>query len=119
MFSPIPTGADNVIGFQINGKIEMKEIEKMIDLTREKLKTHKKLRIYIEFEQFDGIALDALFKDLKFAIQHISLFEKKAVVSGKTWLRKLIPIGEKFFPRIEVKHFSFNERKQALEWVKS
>ena len=33
------------------------------------------------------------------------------------WLQKLAALGSKLFSSIEVKHFSFADKAQALEWI--
>ena len=58
-------------------------------------------------------------EDIRFAFPHLRNFEKKAVVSEKGWVEKLIDIGDKLFPSIEVRHFSFDQKDEAIKWVQS
>ena len=68
-------------------------------------------------ESFGGISFEALIKDLKLGFSHIKEFEKKAVVSDKTWVAKLADWGGQLIPSLEVKHFSIEEKEKALAWV--
>ena len=43
-------------------------------------------------------------------------FEKEAVVSDKSWMETVVKISDKIFPSVDVKHFSFDEKDDALVW---
>ncbi len=119
MITVIPIAADNVISVSIDGKISSEDIETIAIQVEKQLKTHDKLRAYVEVKQLGGISPEALLKDLKFALKHINHFEKKAVVCETNWLTQLATISGKLFPMIEVKCFPWSEQEQAQEWVKS
>jgi hypothetical protein len=46
-------------------------------------------------------------------------FEKEAIVSDKQWLETMIKLSDKLFPSVEVRYFSFENKADALAWVKS
>ncbi|MEL7036004.1 MAG: STAS/SEC14 domain-containing protein [Cyanobacteria bacterium J06592_8] len=119
MLKLIPTGSDRVIGLHVHGKIEVADLDPVIQQIEDKLKLHQKLRIYAEIESLEGMSLEALWKDIKFAVPHFRDFEKKAVVSEKQWVEQWTNFSNKLFSSIEVKHFHFDEKEQALEWAKS
>ncbi len=119
MIELIPLPMDNVIGVRLSGKMEEADIEKTVKAIEEKLTVHDKVNIYAEVESFNGISFDALVADIKFAFPHLRDFEKKAVVSEKHWIKNLVAIGDKLFPSVEVRHFSFDERDEALKWIQA
>ncbi len=119
MIDIIPTDTDNVIGCRINGRIDTEDIEKFAICIEDKLLRRKKLRIYVEVIMLEGISLEALFKDLKLGITHLSDFDKKAVVTDEKWMKRVAAIADNLFPNIEVKCFSFDEKEKALEWAKT
>lgn len=119
MIEIIDTGADYVLGCKIDGRIEKEDIEKITVHVEEKLKTHKKLRIYVEVEKIGLIKPEALFADIQLALKHFKKFEKKAVVTDKEWMIKLTPIFDKIFPNIDLKCFDYSKKNEALEWVNS
>lgn len=118
MIDIIDTGADNILGCRVNGRIEKEDIEKITELVEEKLKDHKKLRIYVEVEKIGLIKPEALFKDIQLAVKHFKKFEKKAVVTDKKWAMKITPIIDKLFPNIDLKCFESSKKAEAQEWVK-
>ena len=113
----VPIPANNVIGVKIARKMEKADIDKTTQAIEEKLTVHDKVNIYAEIESFEGISLEALVADIKFAFPHLRDFEKKAVVSEKHWIENLVAIGDKLFPSSEVRHFSFDQKDEALKWV--
>ncbi|MEE9164912.1 MAG: STAS/SEC14 domain-containing protein, partial [Nitrospinota bacterium] len=108
---------EKVIGMSIDGKIETGDIELVATLCEEKFKKNEKLSIYVEMESFNGISLEAFFKDLKFGIKNFGKFDKKAVVTDKSWIKKLGNFSDKLFGSIEIKSFSFEEKNEAQKWV--
>jgi len=119
MLEILSLDADNVIGCAVDGKINSEDIEKISNIIDEKLKTHEKLRVYVEVNNLDGISLDALFKDLKLGFKHFNHFDKKAVVTDKAWMKNITPVINKIFSNIEVKCFCFEDKDEAVQWVKS
>ena len=119
MIDLIPIPSDKVVGLRISGRIEKADMEKTIKAIEEKLLAHKKISIYAEIESFEGVSFAALVEDIKFGFPHLKDFEKKAVVSEKQWIEKLATVGDKVFPSIEVRHFSFDQKDEALKWVQT
>jgi len=108
---------DKVIGMAMDGKISTEDIEHVAALCVDKFERNKQLSIYVEMESFEGISLEAFFKDLKFGIKNFGKFDKKAVVTDKGWVKKLGEISDKLFGSIEIKCFSFEETDEARKWV--
>ena len=117
MIELVPIPATNVIGVRIVGKMEKADIDKTTQEIEKKLTVHDKVNIYAEIESFEGITIEALVADVKFAFPHLRDFNKKAVVSEKPWIENLVAIGDKLFPSVEVRHFSFDQKDEALQWV--
>lgn len=118
MIAIIPFEEGNIIGFRIIGKIEDNEFDDIVALMEERLKTHKKLRVYAEVEEFKGMSVNTFMKDIHYGLKHWRDFDKEAVVSDKGWLKTWVSIAAPLFPHIEVKHFSFEEKEKAREWVR-
>ncbi len=108
---------EKVIGMAIEGKIKTEDIELVTSLCEEKFKHSDKLSFYVELDSFEGISLEAFFKDLKFGIKNFGKFDKKAVVTDKSWIKKLGNFSDKLFGSIEIKCFSFEEKNEAQKWV--
>ncbi len=120
MMEIIPLANQNIIGLSIDGKIEIGDVEKVKNLVDERLKSQTKLRVYVEVKSFQGISVETLWEDLKFALGHLKNFEKKAVVCDAAWVHKLTAASNKIFSNmthIEAKCFSWSEKDEALEWL--
>jgi len=109
--------SEKVIGIEIKGKISADDIEHVSKLAEEKFEKFDKLSVYVEMERFEGISLEAFFKDLKFGIKNFRKFDKKAVVTDKSWVKKLGQFSDKLFGSIEIKCFSFEKKDEAVKWV--
>ena len=102
---------------RIKAKISKDGIVRILALVKEKMeKTEERLHIYVELEEWSGISL---VEDIKFAVPNLRKFAKKAVVTDKSWVATLGEIGNKFFPSIEFKTFTLEEKKNALDWIQS
>jgi len=108
---------EKILGVAIKGRISTEDIEKTAKLAEEKFKNSEKLSVYVEMENFEGISLEAFFKDLKFGVKNFGKFDKKAVVTDKTWVKRLGEFSDKLFGSIEIKCFSFEDIDEAKSWV--
>jgi hypothetical protein len=117
MIEIIDFESEKVIGVAMKGKINSGDIELVTKLAEEKFEKYEKLSVYVEMERFEGISLEAFFKDLKFGIKNFGKFDKKAVVTDKSWIKKLGEFSDKLFSSIEIKCFSFEEKDEAVKWV--
>lgn len=117
MIKLIPHKPDRIIGLIIDGKIEVEDIDRVVKSIEHRLEKEEKLRIYAEVNNWAGMSLEAFVKDFKFSLQHFQDFEKEAIVSDRRWLESLAGVGNKLFSSIEVKHFTFADKEQALEWI--
>ena len=113
----IPHKPDHIIGLEIDGRLDAEDIDRIVELIEKRLNTGEKLRIYAEVNNWSGMSLVAFIKDLKFSLQHLQDFEKEAIVSDFRWLEGLVALGNTLFSSIEVKHFTLDEKEQALKWV--
>lgn len=107
-----------VVGMNITGNIIKNDIDKVIEKVKEKMEiTDEPLLIYVELDMWSGIFLPALVEDMKFAIPNMRRFAKKAVVTDKSWVATLGEIGDNFFPSIEFKTFTLEEKEETLKWI--
>lgn len=109
--------SDLVVGVKIDGKIQKADIQAIEAAFAEKFERFERVCIYVEVANLGGITLEALLEDLKFGWSKFQRFAKKAVVSEHQWMDTLAIVGDKLFPSIEVKHFSFADKDDAIAWV--
>lgn len=108
---------DNIIGLDIDGWIDAEDIDRITKLIEPRLKQGERLRIYAEVNNWSGMSLGAFVKDLRFSLKHLQDFDKEAIVSDRKWLQALTAVSNTLFSGIEVKHFTLDEKEQALEWI--
>lgn len=117
MIEMLDMQSDKAVGLVISGKIERADIDKVYAQVNDKLSRVDKLSVYVEVDEFKGISLDALVEDVKQGVPKISKVHKKAVVTSAKWLEVFTKIGDKLFPSIEAKHFTPEQKQEAMAWV--
>ena len=105
------------MGIRIDGKISSDGFDKIASFIEDKLEEYEKVRLYAEIVSYGGMSPSAVLKDIKFGIQHWKQIEKEALVTDQKWLQKIAEAGDKLFPSIDVKAFSFDDAKWAKKWV--
>ena len=112
----------NVIGFRLDGKIDDDGYDRAIAKIQQALDNNDKISIYAEVEKFGGLSIEKFFENFKVKfgfLKELDKFEKEAIVSDKQWLETMIKLSDKLFPSVEVRYFSFENKADALAWVKS
>lgn len=119
MIEIIDVPADNVIGLQLEGKVNKQEMCKVLSPIRSALQVNDTVNIYLEIDSLKGISVGAIYEEMKIALPKIHRFKKEAVVTDQASLKKWVSLGNTLWLGGEVKYFSTNERDQALNWVQS
>jgi hypothetical protein len=117
MIELIPTGPDErVLGMRISGPIERSDLDTVAAAFEDKLKHHRRLRIYAEVRDMGGITPAALIEDLRLSLRHFRDVEREAIVVDADWLALLARAGD-LLPGIEVRQFSWLDKDEALAWI--
>jgi hypothetical protein len=94
---------------------DFEQLAQEVDPYIEQIGTLHGLMVHAEF--FPGWADFAAFlSHLKFAKDHQSKIEKVAAVSDSGFLR-IIPSVASHFVKAEIKHFNYDDKDRALEWL--
>lgn len=118
MIEPIEFTESNIVGYRVRGKVTQADIRPWATSLDSMIKQQGKLRLYVEYEGMDDLTLNALLEDFKFDVAHLNDFEKAAVVSNKNWVSAVSAVAN-VLPNLDVKTFSFAEKEQAQQWVRS
>jgi hypothetical protein len=117
MIEVIPTGLDDrVLGVRVTGPIERGDLDAVAAAFEEKLRRHKRLRIYAEIVDMGKVTPSALLEDLRLSMRHFRDVEREAIVADAGWLALLARAGN-LVPGIEVRCFSWLDKGKALEWI--
>lgn len=117
MLTLIPFDDGRVVGARIAGKITRPEFDQMAAAMEAAMAQYPRIRLYVELESFAGVALDALFRDLHFGLQHWRQVERKVVVTDRNWVARLGNLSDRLFPSVQVKVFANDEQPQARAWI--
>jgi SpoIIAA-like len=92
MIEIIKTFPGNVVGLVAKGHVTKEDYEKvLIPGVEAALKRHSKIRLYYELgSEFSGIDPGAAWEDLKVGVEHITRWERMAVVTDVDWIRHMI-----------------------------
>jgi len=75
------------------------------------------IRILVEFQEFHGWTLGALWEDTKFGTKHFNDIDRLAVVGDRQW-EKLLAAFIKPFTTATVRYFDSLEKDAAKQWLK-
>jgi len=108
----------DLVALRISGHVDINDYDVMLPVLEEKIKQYGKISVYAELQELEDISFKALWQDLKFDFKHASDFKKAALVGEQKWLDWLT-IAASPFTTAKVKHFTLEQRQQALDWVQS
>lgn len=108
----------NVVGLAAKGEVTRKDyLEVVIPAIDQALKRNAKLRLYYELgSQFVGIDLGAEWEDLKLGVEHLSRWERVAVVTEVPWIRHLVGAFRFLMPG-ELRVFATAQASEARKWI--
>jgi hypothetical protein len=107
-----------VVALSAKGRVTRADYaEVLIPKVREALAGHAKIRCYYELgADFSGIEPAAVWEDFKVGIEHLSRWERVAVVTDVEWIR--LAVGAfRFLVPGEIRIFSTAEAAEARRWI--
>ncbi|GFE60631.1 STAS/SEC14 domain-containing protein [Geobacter sp. AOG2] len=109
---------ENVLGFTARGEVTGTDYESVLIPAVEKmLADRKSIRFLYHFgDEFTGFDAEALWNDAKVGLQHLTSWEKVAVVTDVEWIRTSMKVFG-FVLAGHVKVYSNNELTEALKWM--
>ncbi len=119
MIEMIDIGIEYAVAYRLEGKITEEEMTSILTLFKEKIEKGEKLIVYQEVVSIGGAEFDAMIEKFKFFRDFgFSHFDRIAVVTHTKWLHKIVDFEDKIFRNINMKGFSVDEKKQAVEFLK-
>ncbi len=120
MLEMIDIGVENAVAYCLKGKITEEEMNSIINAFKEKIEDGQKLVVYQEVVSIGGAEFDAMIEKFKFIRDFgFSHFDRIAVVTHTKWLHKIVDLEDKIFWNIQMKGFSFDEKDQAIMFLKN
>jgi hypothetical protein len=118
MIEPLQGFPANVLAFVCHGRVSKQDYDTvLVPMVNEALKNKAKLRLYYETgADFDGIAPGAVWEDFKVGMEHLTRWERMAVVTDVEWIKHTVRFFSFMMPG-ELKIFSREQIAQARAWI--
>lgn len=109
---------DNIVNAVAHGTVSWDDYEKIfLPAIEEKLKKHGKVRLLYHLgKDFSGYTLAAILDDAKLGVEHLTGFERIAIVTDVAWVSEASRIFGMFIP-CPVKTFANAGAVEAKEWL--
>ena len=111
---------DNVLAFACHGQVTRGDyLDVLVPAVTRALKTHGKLRLYYETAaDFTGFDPGAMWEDFKVGIEHVTRWERVAVVTDVDWIKRSAGFFNLLIPAT-VNVFATSQAAQARQWLAS
>jgi hypothetical protein len=109
---------ENVLAVACEGRVTREDYDRvLIPAMNAALQKHQKLRLYYEVTpQFAGTDAGAVWEDFRVGMEHLSRWERMAVVSDVEWIRLAVSAFRFLLPgRLRV--FHVGEADAARRWI--
>jgi SpoIIAA-like len=117
MIETIPTPSPKTIGFKLSGKLHDEDYSSFVPTVESFLAAEGKARLFVQFEDFHGWDLHAVWDDTKFAFKHYSDFDRIAIVGERRW-EKWMAYVCKPFTKATVRYFDASQIDDAWAWLR-
>jgi hypothetical protein len=96
MIETIQTNFPKTIGFRLSGKLRDEDYKSFVPTVESFLAAEGKGRLFVEFEDFHGWDVHAVWDDTKFALKHYSDFDRIAMVGDRRWEKWMAQVCKPF-----------------------
>ncbi len=109
---------DGVVGVRAVGEVEDDDYDEVLEpAIDDALSRHDKIRLlYVLGPEFTGYDADAMWEDTKLGVKTFTSYEKMAVVTDTTWMRRTVKAFGWLIPG-EVRVFPYDELDAARSWI--
>ena len=121
MFKVTPKGI-NRLDIQLSGKLNAEDMKIALDELVSKSKNIENGRMLYEIKDFHLPSLGAIvieFSRLPSMFGLMKKFDRAAVLTDKTWLKKVSEFEGALFPGLEIKAFNIDQKAEAEAWLSS
>ena len=118
MIEQLQTNHAKILAYTIRGKLQHADYEAFVPLLDTAIATAGgKVRLFIQFEDFQGWELHAAWDDLKIGLKHYAAFERVALVGTKQWEEWMSRFWGALTPAT-VKYFDVTAADTAWAWLR-
>jgi hypothetical protein len=117
MIEALPNFPEGVVALRCAGQIARQDYERVVIPTLEAaLQQRTKLRMYCQVDSFSGMSPGAMWDDVKVGVEHLTRWERVAVVTDIDWISKATKLYAFLMP-FEVRVFPLAEAEKARAWI--
>ena len=112
----------NRLDIEMSGKLNSEEMKIALDELVSKSKNIKNGKILYDVIDFHLPSLGAIGIELSRLPSMLGLmkkFDRAAVLTDKTWLKKISEFEGALFPGLEIKAFNRDQKAEAEDWLSS
>ena len=110
---------ENVIALAYRGQVTKADYGSIVPAVERALAAHDRVRVDLELgADFSGIDADAVLEEFKISMQHLSRWERVAVVTDVEWIKHAFSLFSFLMPGV-AKLFSTKDADQARSWITS
>lgn len=108
----------NVVAFRCSGRVTRDDyVRVLVPAVQGLLRTHDKVRLYYETAaDFAGFEPGAMWEDFKIGVEHLTRWDRVAVVTDVDWIEKAVRFFGFLVPAT-IRLFSRSEAAQARAWI--
>ena len=121
MFKVIQKGK-NRLDIEMSGKLNAEEMKIVLDELVDKSKDIRNGKMLYDVIDFHLPSLGAIaieFSRLPSMLGLLKRFDRAAVLTDKTWLKKVSELEGVLYPGLEIKAFDRNQKQEAEAWLSS
>jgi SpoIIAA-like len=109
---------ENVVAVACKGHVTRRDYETvLVPIVEKALGQHKKIRLYYQIgSDFEGIDPGAVWEDFKIGMEHITRWERIAIVTDVEWIKNTMKAFSFLIPG-ELKTFSASDAPKARDWI--
>jgi len=118
MIEPLKDFPANVVALACEGHVTRDDYKTVLEpIVESALSQHDKIRLYYQIgEDFEGIDPSAVWEDIKVGFEHLSRWERIAVVTDVDWIRRTMQAFSFLMPGA-MKMFPLAQMKAARAWI--
>lgn len=118
----ISKSGENRLDIEMSGKLDVESMKVALDeivAKSEGIENGKMLYVVIDFQLPTLGAIGIEFSRLPSMLGLMKQFSRAAVLTDKTWLKKMSEFEGMLFPGLEIRGFAMSERAEAEAWLAS
>lgn len=118
MLRLLPASADHILAFRIDGDVTQTEMHTVLESLKVKRTRYRRVSVYEEIVTLGRIEFRGVMEKLK--MMHdvgLSGIDKLALVTDKRWVKSLAELEDKLLRDTAIKHFTFEDKEQAMSFL--